>query len=98
MPQYSFRCKKCDNRFDLFLPMSRRNEPCSKTCDQKVWDDKDPSRTALCNVEQVRVYERRVFQFVGDGFDATDLTQDQIDMTPEYWEGDGNKPKVKVIK
>ena len=46
----------------------------------------------------MRLLKSPSFEFVGDGFDSTRLSQDQIDMTPEFWEDGSSNPKVKVIK
>ena len=46
MPEYDYRCKKCDKRFSLFLPMGRRNEAVGKTCEEKG-----------CNGKNTRVFK-----------------------------------------
>lgn len=86
MPSYDYRCKKCNDRFELFLPVSRRNERTEKTCDK-------------CDGKIVRIYRSPRFVFVGDGFDSTNLTQDELDSNPDYWsKDDPSNPKVKVMK
>ena len=32
MPTYPFSCEKCKNTFDLYLPMSEREQPLSEPC------------------------------------------------------------------
>ena len=88
MPEYDYRCKKCDKRFSLFLPMGRRNEAVGKTCEEKG-----------CNGKNTRVFKSPRFVFVGDGFDSTNLSQDAIDTNPDFWDAkDPSNPKIKVMK
>jgi len=87
MPSYDYRCESCDDRFELFLPLFRRNEQVGKRCDK-------------CNKGKiVRLYASPRFEFVGDGFDSTNLSQDQIDTNPDFWDAsDPSNPKIKVMK
>ena len=32
MPTYGFICNKCSHKFDLYLPISKREEPINKPC------------------------------------------------------------------
>jgi hypothetical protein len=64
----------------------------------------------FCDKPTVKsVFGRTVFKFTGDGFESTNLSQNQIDMTPEYWYKDGDptndvrenkldKPNISVIR
>lgn len=86
MPSYDYRCKKCNDRFELFLPVSRRNERMEEDCEK-------------CGGEIVRIYKSPRFVFIGDGFDSTNLTPEELDSNPDYWsKDDPNNPKVKVMK
>ena len=86
MPLYEYKCDNCGHTQEVFLPMSRRNEKVDTLCEK------------CSGGRYKRALPTPRFQFVGDGFDSTRLSQDQIDMTPEFWEDDPVKPKVKFIK
>jgi putative FmdB family regulatory protein len=32
MPNYDFKCEKCEYQFEEFLPMSKSQAPCKKPC------------------------------------------------------------------
>lgn len=32
MPFYNYLCRKCDHRFEEFLPMKERSKPCKSGC------------------------------------------------------------------
>ena len=36
MPTYDYRCEKCGNEFEDFLPMAKRAEPTESPCEQIV--------------------------------------------------------------
>ena len=36
MPTYDYRCEKCGNEFEDFLPMSKRTEPPAEPCDKQL--------------------------------------------------------------
>ena len=36
MPTYDYRCEKCGNEFEDFLPMSKRTEPTEEPCDKQL--------------------------------------------------------------
>ena len=36
MPTYDYRCEKCGNEFEDFLPMSKRAEPTEKPCEKQI--------------------------------------------------------------
>ena len=33
MPTYDYKCEKCGNEFEEFLPMAKRTEPTEKPCE-----------------------------------------------------------------
>ena len=35
MPTYDYRCEKCGNEFEDFLPMAKRAEPTEEPCDKQ---------------------------------------------------------------
>ena len=97
MPVYEFRCESCEKQWEETLSMSEYRTPLGQGC-------------RFCGKSKVRrVFARTIFKFTGDGFESTHLSQDIIDMTPEYWYKDGDptndvkenkldKPKVTVIR
>tara|TARA_B110000444_G_C18779591_1_gene566739 strand:+ start:221 stop:487 length:267 start_codon:yes stop_codon:yes gene_type:complete len=88
MPSYDYRCKECDNRYELFLPISRRDEKVGSHCELEK-----------CNGVIARVFKSPRFVFIGDGFDSTNLTDQELDSNPDYWsKEDPSNPKVKVMK
>ena len=36
MPTYDYRCEKCGNEFEDFLPMAKRTEPTEEPCDKQL--------------------------------------------------------------
>ena len=36
MPTYDYRCEKCGNEFEDFLPMAKRAEPTEEPCDKQL--------------------------------------------------------------
>ena len=36
MPTYDYRCERCGNEFEDFLPMSKRVEPTEKPCEKQI--------------------------------------------------------------
>jgi len=36
MPTYDYRCEKCGNEFEDFLPMAKRAEPTEEPCDKQI--------------------------------------------------------------
>ena len=36
MPTYDYRCEKCGNEFEDFLPMAKRAEPTESPCTQQI--------------------------------------------------------------
>ena len=40
MPTYDYRCEKCENVFEEFLPMAKRAEPTEKPCSELDCDGK----------------------------------------------------------
>ena len=36
MPTYDYRCEKCGNEFEEFLPMAKRIEPTEEPCDKQL--------------------------------------------------------------
>ena len=98
MPIYEYRCEGCGKHWEETLSMADCRVPISKGC-------------RFCEEEGnvKRVFPQPRLKFTGDGFDSTNLSQTQIDLTPEYWYKDGDitnnsddnkldKPKVTVVK
>ena len=36
MPTYDYRCEKCGNEFEDFLPMAKRTEPTEEPCEKQL--------------------------------------------------------------
>ena len=100
MPIYEYRCDDCGKHWEENLSMSDYRKPIEIGC--------------RCSGSEEMGVVKRVFptprlKFHGDGFDSTNLSQDQVDFTPEYWYKDGDptndvaenkldKPDITVIK
>ena len=36
MPTYDYKCEKCGNEFEDFLPIAKRSEPTEESCDKQL--------------------------------------------------------------
>ncbi len=99
MPIYEYRCEGCGKHWEETLSMADCRVPIEQGCN---------SCSPKSGVVK-RVFPQPRLKFTGEGFDSTNLTQDQIDMTPEYWFKDGDitntadsnkldKPKITKMK
>ena len=53
MPTYDYRCEKCGNEFEDFLPMAKRAEPTESPCEQIVLGQIQASPTCGGQINQV---------------------------------------------
>ena len=53
MPTYDYRCEKCGNEFEDFLPMAKRAEPTESPCEQIVLGQIQASSTCGGQINQV---------------------------------------------
>ena len=53
MPTYDYRCEKCGNEFEDFLPMSKRTEPTKEPCDKQIEQTKHMSIKCGGKISQV---------------------------------------------
>ena len=53
MPTYDYRCEKCGNEFEDFLPMSIRTEPTKEPCDKQIEQTKHMSIKCGGKISQV---------------------------------------------
>ena len=53
MPTYDYRCEKCGNEFEDFLPMSKRAEPTEKPCEKQIEQTKHMSIKCGGKISQV---------------------------------------------
>ena len=53
MPTYDYRCEKCGNEFEDFLPMSKRTKPTEEPCEKKIEQTKHMSIKCGGKISQV---------------------------------------------
>ena len=53
MPTYDYRCEKCGNEFEDFLPKSKRTEPTKEPCDKQIEQTKHMSIKCGGKISQV---------------------------------------------
>ena len=53
MPTYDYKCEKCGNEFEDFLPMSKRTEPTKEPCDKQIEQTKHMSIKCGGKISQV---------------------------------------------
>ena len=67
MPTYDYRCDKCGNEFEDFLPMAKRAEPTKSPCEKDVGVDEQ----VLCGGKIDQVLSSTPIAFAGLAYDNT---------------------------
>ena len=85
MPTYDYRCEKCGNEFEDFLPMAKRAEPTESPCEKDIGVDE----SVVCGGKIDQVPGKTPTAFAYDNISSPGHTK-----KPPSWMTD----KLKEIK
>ena len=84
MPTYDYRCEKCGNEFEDFLPMSKRTKPTEEPCAQNI----DVQQTKHMTFAQVCGGEVKQIIVRASGFAYDNIASPGHPKKPPGWMSD----------